>query len=111
VNSFEKSSSPSLLSSAAHSTCDIDQDYTIFHITGRDRLGKEFIVVVFFGSAFNGRQRIKFFNSTFHVRPASPKMQQQPSIGGWSVALAALLLLNVAFINANQGRIVILIFF
>ncbi|XP_046643778.1 mucin-17-like isoform X4 [Daphnia pulicaria] len=30
-------------------------------------------------------------------------MQQQPSIGGWSVALAALLLLNVAFINANQG--------
>jgi hypothetical protein len=35
---------------------------------------------------------------------SSPKMQQ-PSIGGWSVALAALFLLNAAFINANQGRI------
>lgn len=42
----------------------------------------------------------------FPLSTESPKMQQ-PSIGGWSVALVALLfLLNAAFITANQGRII-----
>lgn len=43
--------------------------------------------------------------------PASDRVfkMQQPSIGGWSVALVTLFLFYASFINANQGRLISII--
>lgn len=90
-----------LISVQFHRVSSTDQDYTFFSLP--NPTGSWFSFGWFkipLTEALNAR-KFKFPLST-----ESPKMQQ-PSIGGWSVALVALLfLLNAAFITANQGRII-----